>query len=180
MSSIEPPGFHHDAILDGRERKILGPKKQEAKQRVVSDQYGALPYRFTGAAALEVLIVTTRQSKRWIIPKGWPIKGLTPSKSAAREAFEEAGVIGRIGGRSIGRFRYRKADNDGDAEAECEVEVFPLMVKRQSAIWPESHQRVVQWVDPEKAISLIGEVELKAVVAAFAKRVAAAASKLSY
>ena len=78
MSSIEPPGFHHDAILDGRERKILGPKKQEAKQRVVSDQYGALPYRFTGAAALELLIVTTRQSKRWIIPKGWPIKGLTP------------------------------------------------------------------------------------------------------
>jgi len=180
MNSIEPPGFHHNAIPDAQERDILGPKKRGAQQRVVSAQYGALPYRFTGAAALEVLIVTTRQSKRWIIPKGWPIKGLTPSKSAAREAFEEAGVIGRIGGRSIGRFRYRKSDNGGDAEAECEVEVFPLLVKRQSAIWPESDQRVVQWVDPEKAISLIGEAELKAVVAAFAKRVAAAASKLSY
>jgi hypothetical protein len=58
--------------------------------------------------------------------------------------------------------------------------VFPLLVKRQSAIWPESDQRAVQWVDPEKAISLIGEPELKAIVVAFAKRVAAAARKLSY
>ena len=66
-------------------------------------------------------------------------------------------MVGRIGGRSIGRFRYRKADDGGDAEVECEVEVFPLLVKRQSAIWPESDQRVVQWVDPEKAISLIAE-----------------------
>jgi len=75
MSSIERPGFHHDAIPDGRERDILKPKKREAKRRVVSDQYGALPYRFTGAAALEVLIVTTRQSKRWIIPKVGRSKG---------------------------------------------------------------------------------------------------------
>jgi hypothetical protein len=55
-----------------------------------------------------------------------------------------------------------------------------LLVKRQSAIWPESDQRAVQWVDPEKAISLIGEPELKAIVVAFAKRIAAAARKLSY
>jgi 8-oxo-dGTP pyrophosphatase MutT (NUDIX family) len=123
--------------------------------------------------------VSTRQSKRWIIPKGWPIKGLTPSESAAREAFEEAGVTGKIGARSIGAFRYRKVEN-GDDEAECEVKVFPLLVKRQSAIWPESDQRAVQWVDPEKAISLIAEPELKEIVAAFAKRVATAASKLSY
>jgi len=50
-------------------------------------QYGALPYRFTPMAALEILIVTTRQSRRWIVPKGWPIKRLTPSKSAAREGL---------------------------------------------------------------------------------------------
>jgi hypothetical protein len=59
----------------GRERDILGPKKREAKQRVVSDQYGALPYRFTGAAALEVLIVTTRQLKRWIYRRVGRSKG---------------------------------------------------------------------------------------------------------
>jgi 8-oxo-dGTP pyrophosphatase MutT (NUDIX family) len=180
MNSIEQPRFHPNAPPDARERSILQPKKRREKRRVVSAQYGALPYRFTEAAALEVLVVTTRQSKRWIIPKGWPIKGLTPSKSAAREAFEEAGVIGKIGARSIGGFRYRKVENGGDAETECEVKVFPLLVKRQSAIWPESDQRAVQWVDPEKAISLIEEMELKAIVVAFATRVAVAASKLNY
>ena len=133
-------------------------------------QYGALPYRFTQMAALEILIVTTRQSKRWIVPKGWPIKRLTPSKSAAREAFEEAGVRGKIGARPLGNFRYKKLADETGGEADCEVKVFPLLVKRQSAAWPESAQRVAQWVDPDKAISLIREPELKSLVAAFAKR----------
>ena len=126
------------------------------------------------------LSVTTRQSRRWIVPKGWPIKRLTPSKSAAREAFEEAGVRGKIGARPIGHFRYRKPPNGAGAEVDCEVKVFPLLVKRQSATWPEFGQRVAQWVDPEKAISLIKEPELKSIVAIFAKRAAAAASKLIY
>jgi 8-oxo-dGTP pyrophosphatase MutT (NUDIX family) len=131
-------------------------------------------------AALEILVVTTRQSRRWIVPKGWPIKRLTPSKSAAREAFEEAGVRGKIGARAIGSFRYKKAADETGAEADCEVKIFPLLVRRQSATWPESAQRVAQWVDPEKAISLIREPELKSMVAKFAKRAAAAASKLIY
>ena len=103
-----------------------------------------------------------------------------PSKSAAREAFEEAGVRGKIGARPIGHFRYRKPPNGAGAEVDCEVKVFPLLVKRQSATWPEFGQRVAQWVDPEKAISLIKEPELKSIVAIFAKRAAAAASKLIY
>jgi 8-oxo-dGTP pyrophosphatase MutT (NUDIX family) len=131
-------------------------------------------------AALEILVVTTRQSRRWIVPKGWPVKRLTPSKSAAREAFEEAGVRGKIGARSIGNFRYKKATDDTGAEADCEVKVFPLLVRRQSGTWPESAQRVVQWVDPEKAISLIREPELKSIVTKFAKRAAAAASTHIY
>jgi 8-oxo-dGTP pyrophosphatase MutT (NUDIX family) len=172
VDSIGQPGLRPNATPDARERDILGLQKRREKRQVVSAQYGALPYRFTEAAALEVLVVTTRRSRRWIIPKGWPIKGLTPSKSAAREAFEEAVVIGKIAAKSIGAFRYRKVENGGGVEAECEVKVFPLLVKRQSTIWPESDQRAVQWVDPENAISLIGEPELKAIVAAFAKRVA--------
>ena len=155
------------------------PKKRRAVP-AVRVQYGVLPYRFTQMAALEILIVTTRQSRRWIVPKGWPIKRLTPSKSAAREAFEEAGVRGKIGARPIGHFRYRKPPNGAGAEVDCEVKVFPLLVKRQSATWPEFGQRVAQWVDPEKAISLIKEPELKSIVAIFAKRAAAAASKLIY
>jgi 8-oxo-dGTP pyrophosphatase MutT (NUDIX family) len=131
-------------------------------------------------AALEILIVTTRQTRRWIVPKGWPIKRLTPAKSAAREAFEEAGVRGKIGARPIGAFRYKKTADANGADADCEVKVFPLLVRRQSATWPEFGQRVVQWVDPEKAISLIRQPELKSMVAKFAKRAAASASKLIY
>jgi len=101
-----------------------------------------------------------------------------PSKSAAREAYEEAGARGKIGSRPIGTFSYKKAANGAGAETNCEVKVFPLLVKRQSADWPEFEQRVTQWVDAEKAVSLIGEPELKSIVAKFARREGAAASKL--
>jgi 8-oxo-dGTP pyrophosphatase MutT (NUDIX family) len=155
------------------------PKKRRTRP-VVRVQYGALPYRFTPMAALEILVVTTRQSRRWIVPKGWPIKRLTPSKSAAREAFEEAGVRGKIGARAIGVFRYKKTAGENGADPEYEVKIFPLLVRRQSATWPEYGQRVVQWVDPEKAIALIREPDLKAIVEKFAKRASVVASKVIY
>jgi 8-oxo-dGTP pyrophosphatase MutT (NUDIX family) len=144
---------------------------------VVRVQYGALPYRFTHNAALEILLVTTRQSKQWIIPKGWPIKGLRPAKSAAREAYEEAGVRGRVGAKSIGSFAYDKSLDGNGIRVNCEVRVFPLLVKRQSETWPEIEQRIVQWVAPDKALALIKASDLKALVATFVKRVAVAASK---
>jgi 8-oxo-dGTP pyrophosphatase MutT (NUDIX family) len=140
-------------------------------------QYGALPYRFTPHAALEILLVTTRQTRRWIIPKGWPIKGLRPAKSAAREAFEEARVRGKISAKPLGLFTSEKALDAAGVQATCEVRVFPLLVKRQSEVWPEFEQRMVQWVEPSKAASLIREPDLKRIVATFVKRVAAAANK---
>jgi 8-oxo-dGTP pyrophosphatase MutT (NUDIX family) len=167
------PTLPGDAIIPQK------PKKRRTRP-VLRVQYAALPYRFTPMAALEILIVTTRQSRRWIVPKGWPIKRLTPSKSAAREAFEEAGVRGKIGARAIGNFTYKKTAGQTVVDANYEVKIFPLLVRRQSATWPEHGQRVVQWVDPERAISLIREPELKAIVAKFAKRASVAASKLIY
>jgi len=142
-------------------------------------QYGALPYRFTPNAALEILIVTTRQSGRWIIPKGWPIKGLRPPKAAAREAFEEAGVTGRIGAKPVGTFVYDKALDEAGVQATCEVTVFPLLVKTELEVWPESEQRTTQWVDPSRAEEMVLEPALKTLIAAFARRAAAAASKLA-
>jgi 8-oxo-dGTP pyrophosphatase MutT (NUDIX family) len=118
-------------------------------------------------------MVTTRRSKRWIIPKGWPIKGLRPAKSAAREAFEEAGVRGKVGAKSVGLFKYNKLLDENGIEVSCEVKVFPLLVTRQSETWPELEQRLVQWVEPSKAVSLMREPKLKKLVATFAKRVAA-------
>ena len=102
---------------------------------------------------------------------------MRPAKSAAREAFEEAGVRGRVGAKSIGLFAYDKILDENGIQVSCEVRVFPLLVKRQSETWPEIEQRVVQWVPPDRALTLIKEPELKALVAAFAKRVTAAASK---
>ena len=142
-------------------------------------QYGALPYRFTPDAALEILVVTTRRTRRWIIPKGWPIKGLRPPKAAAREAYEEAGVTGRIGVKPIGTFTYEKALDEAGVEATCEVKVYPLLVKRQFEVFPESEQRMLQWVDPAKAVALIKDAGLKKLVKAFAKRLSIAASNAS-
>jgi 8-oxo-dGTP pyrophosphatase MutT (NUDIX family) len=69
-------------------------------------QYAALPYRLRPRRSAEVMLVTSRDTQRWIIPKGWPHKGKAPHDSAAREAFEEAGVLGVVEKRSVGSFRY--------------------------------------------------------------------------
>lgn len=104
-------------------------------------QSGVLPYRLNAASEVEVLLLTTRTRRRWIIPKGWPIKGLRPAKSAAREAFEEAGVRGTVGGNPIGRFSYHKQPDEDGCAVTCKVVVFPLAVKRQLKVWPEIGQR---------------------------------------
>jgi 8-oxo-dGTP pyrophosphatase MutT (NUDIX family) len=161
-----------------RRRPAIPRKPHKPKVKpALRVQYAALPYRFTPAAALEILLVTTRTSKRWIIPKGWPIKGLKPAKSAAREAFEEAGVRGRVGMKSVGMFNYDKLLAENGIPVNCEVRVFPLLVKRQTEAWPEFDQRLIQWVEPARAIALIKEPGLKKLVAAFAKKIAVAASK---
>jgi 8-oxo-dGTP pyrophosphatase MutT (NUDIX family) len=90
-----------------------------------ASKYAALPYRFTPTAALEILLVTTRRSRRWIIPKGWPIKGLKPPKPAAREAFEEAGVRGKVAMKSVGVFNYDKLLAENGIPVNCGVRVFP-------------------------------------------------------
>lgn len=162
------------AIPGGRAIPAKPKRKVKAAVRL---QYGALPYRFTPDAALEILLVTTRQTRRWIIPKGWPIKGLRPAKSAAREAFEEAGVTGKVGAKPLGLFTYDKMLDEAGVKAICEVKVYPLLVKRQSEVWPESEQRATQWVEPAKAIAMIKEPKLRKIVAAFARRAAAAASR---
>jgi 8-oxo-dGTP pyrophosphatase MutT (NUDIX family) len=155
------------------------PRRRKVKL-ALRVQYGALPYRFSQDAALEILLVTTRGTKRWIVPKGWLIRGLRPAKSAAREAFEEAGVTGRIGAKPIGLFAYDKLSDETGDGTTCEVKVYPLLVKRQSHVWPESHQRTTQWVEPSRAIAMIKEPGLKKIVAAFAKRAAVAASRAAF
>jgi 8-oxo-dGTP pyrophosphatase MutT (NUDIX family) len=147
-----------------------GSKSASNLGRAVRLQYGALPYRLAKAGTLEVLMVTTRETRRWIIPKGWPIKGLKPPESAAREAFEEAGVRGKVGAKSIGVYLYEKRMEETGVTAPCEVRVFPMLVKRQFETWPEAHQREARWFDAGEALSLIKERGLQELIASFANK----------
>ncbi len=127
-------------------------------------QYGALPYRIDEGGQVEILLVTSRRSRRWIIPKGWPVKGLTPALSAAREAFEEAGVLGQVADREIGRFSYLKIFEKTQDSTDCEVIVFPLLVERQLEAWPEASQRELRWVSVQAASEMASDEGLKSVI----------------
>ena len=102
------------------------------------------------------LLITSRGTGRWIIPKGWPMEGRSLPGAAAREAWEEAGVIGRIGRAEIGRYAYLKDQDEGFA-LRVEVRVFPLHVSELSERFPESGARRRQWFDPAEAARLVAE-----------------------
>jgi 8-oxo-dGTP pyrophosphatase MutT (NUDIX family) len=126
-------------------------------------QYAALPYRQRGDGSLEVMLVTSRETRRWVIPKGWPMKGRKPHASAAREALEEAGLIGKVGKKPIGTYRYDKRLKGGEA-TPCAVEVFPLEVKSQRKRWPEQKERSVRWFARDEAAEAVQESELRAII----------------
>jgi len=132
-------------------------------------QYGALPYRVSSGSRAEFMLVTSRQTRRWVIPKGWPKKGKSPHRLAAREAFEEAGVTGAISRRSAGSFSYEKRLKNGGL-IECEVRVFPLEVKRQSKQWPEMQERRIKWLSASKAAEKVKEPMLGKIIRRLARR----------
>ncbi|WP_375460162.1 NUDIX hydrolase [uncultured Enterovirga sp.] len=136
-------------------------------------QYGALPYTFVEGQAV-VLLATSRDTRRWIIPKGWPMKGKSPHQTAAREAFEEAGIKGDIGRIPVGSYEYGKRLRDG-AVVLCRVEVFPLRVTEQRRRWPEYHQRETAWFSLEDAASSVQEGDLAALILGFRTTLAEAA-----
>lgn len=119
-------------------------------------QYAALPYRVTPEGGIEVLLVTSLETKRWIIPKGWPMKGRSPGATAAREAYEEAGVEGDVDQTSFGEFAYDKRLKDGSV-MRCRVEVFAMQVARQRPRFPEKGRRQVRWFGLEEAANITGE-----------------------
>jgi len=150
------------------------PARPRRRASPVTVQYGALPYRFNEAGALEVLLITTKQSKRWIIPKGRPIGGLKPAKCAAREAFEEAGVRGAVGKKPIGAFRFVKTVDDS-LSLLCRVRVYPMKVKRHMRSWPEALDRTQRWFEPAAALAAVNDVGLKTVISRFVETMTASA-----
>ncbi|MGF7175977.1 NUDIX hydrolase [Azospirillum doebereinerae] len=118
-------------------------------------QYAALPYRFL-ANRLEVLLITSRETRRWIIPKGWAEKRVKPRDMAAREAFEEAGIRGKVSKHPAGSYRYHKR-LAADRTVECEVIVYLLDVREELVEWPERSERDRCWMPPEQAVASISE-----------------------
>jgi 8-oxo-dGTP pyrophosphatase MutT (NUDIX family) len=104
----------------------------------------------------KVLLVTSRGTGRWIIPKGWPMEGRSLAGAAAQEAWEEAGVEGRVGDKEIGRYSYGKEQDSGFA-LPVEVRVFPLLVRRLEKDFPEAAERQCKWFSPANAAKLVAE-----------------------
>jgi 8-oxo-dGTP pyrophosphatase MutT (NUDIX family) len=131
-------------------------------------QVAALPWRKTGNG-IEILLVTTRTTKRWVVPKGWTMDGKADHEAAAIEAFEEAGVCGTVEAEPLGNYGYSKLLNNGSAR-HVKVRVFALVVDKVLEDWPEKAERQRQWVQLPQAFVLIGELELLPIIATFAKR----------
>jgi len=129
-------------------------------------QCAALPY-IEGKNGKMVLLVTSRETHRWVIPKGWPKKSLSASATAAAEAFEEAGLIGDIAETSIGIYHYTKRLPDG-TRVPCAVSVFPLRVTQSLEDWPERADRDRRWFTAIEASELVHEPELTALLRRFA------------
>lgn len=132
---------------------------------IPKQQYAALPF-IVSANGTEVCLITSRETGRWIIPKGWPKKGMAPHDLAALEAFEEAGLRGRVDPGPIGRFHYVKRLDNG-SEVNCEVSVYPLLVESQAVTWPEQGQRNSTWVQLEDAAKLVDDEELSSLLRRF-------------
>lgn len=127
-------------------------------------QVAALPVRRRTASSIEVLLITSRETGRWVIPKGWPWPKASDHQAAAGEAWEEAGVRGRISRNRIGKFHYAKRQNGGSQIVE--VSVYLLEVTEIVDDWPETNERRRKWVTPRQAAALVDEPELKELLAA--------------
>jgi 8-oxo-dGTP pyrophosphatase MutT (NUDIX family) len=116
-----------------------------------------------GPAGPEVLMVTSRTTRRWVLPKGWPIEGLTDAASALQEAWEEAGVTGTVADQPVGHYRYLKTRRNGQALA-CRVAVYPVQVAALAGAWPEAATRQRAWLPLAAAAAAVDEDELRALL----------------
>lgn len=142
--------------------------KRNGKARA---QIAAMPVRIGPDGAPEILLVTSRTTRRWIVPKGWPMKAHKDSDAAAREAFEEAGVIGKVSEKPTGRYTYWKRMSDHFAL--CEVKLYLLEVERQLDAWAEQKERHCRWFKLADAADLVDEPGLGTAIRKLETRLAA-------
>lgn len=137
----------------------------DARKSDLRTQFAALCFRMRDGKP-EVLLVTTRGSGRWIVPKGWPMDGKTPMQSAAIEAWEEAGVRGRVHPDCLGLFHYHKS-RAKKPDMPCVAMLYPLEVDETAEDYPEAGQRRRKWLRPKKAAARVAEPELAQMILDF-------------
>ena len=124
---------------------------------VLVEQSGVIPYRIMDGK-MEVMLITSSASQRWVIPKGLIEPNMTPEDSAAKEAWEEAGVLGQVFPDLMGTYEYYKSG------CTWQVDVFLLQVETVMENWPEAYKRKRQWVSIPKAIKRVDEPDLKLIL----------------
>jgi len=159
------------------------PQDLVANKRITLDngrllQVGALVYRPASPASLadsplkqrnyEVLLITSRRTGRWIIPKGWPMRGRTLAQAALIETYEEAGIRGISDEKMCGHYHYAKNDMPMGENNRFHVVVFPVLYQRQAKRWPEQSERRVEWMSPAAAAARVEESGLKKILKRFA------------
>lgn len=149
-------------------RRLAGAARQ-VFARPARLQFAALCYRMHPHAdgpRPEILMITSRDTGRWVIPKGWPMAGRTGAGVAATEAYEEAGVRGTVARRAIGRYHYPKGQ-PGGLKLNCVVKVYALKVADLLDDFPERGERRRQWFSPAEAAARVDEPELAALLRDF-------------
>ena len=127
-------------------------------------QCGAVPFMVDSFGRVRVALLTSRETQRWVIPKGWPMARGSAAEAARREVREEAGLSGTIINlKPVGYYVYEKRLTPNKA-VTCKVAVFLLRVRRELGVWPEREQRVRAWFSPEVAASLVAEKGLGAIL----------------
>lgn len=150
------------ALLQVKQSPFAVKPKRKTEFR---SQFGALCYRIR-KEEVQVLLITSRETKRWIIPKGWPMAGEKPAEAASTEAFEEAGVTGKSSNLCIGLYSYKKR-LEGKKFLPVVVSVFPVRVKNLHSTWPEKEVRRRKWFSLEKAAKKVKEPELQKIIKFF-------------
>ncbi len=128
-----------------------------------AEQIAALPVRWDKSGKLRVLMVTSRDTGRWVMPKGWEMDGKKPWHAAEIEALEEAGAVGFISEQSVGQYHYKKRLENGD-KVRCRVTVYPMVVEKLKKRWKERRERKRHWFSPRKAAKLVDEKELSQIL----------------
>lgn len=145
--------------------KQLPISLQGARKGDVRSQFAALCYRIR-RDKVQILLITSRGSKRWIMPKGWPMDAKTPEAAVLQEAWEEAGVTGRVTGRCLGVYSYLKEIDVGISMPVIAM-LYPVEVKARAKTYPEAGQRRRRWFSRKRAMKMVREPELRRMIRDF-------------